>query len=280
MTEPYGARVPGRFDAMVIAATSRLPDNWLGLRLAIALRRLVTMRLAGDGGLDGVRWGLRMRLHPRDNGSEKGALFTPQMFEARERAEMFAEIDEARAASRPFMFVDIGANVGLFSLLAASYAGGDATILAVEPEPENLRRLRFNVAANSGLPIQVIGIALGERAGTLALEIDRCNRGGTRTRPATPDDPADVRVECRTLLDLLKAQDVRSIDVLKIDVEGMEAAILLPFFSNAPKSLWPNLIIIEEPGERWCRALVNYGYALSARSKLNVMMRRGAGANS
>ena len=79
MTEPYGARTPGWLDRTVIAATSRLPDNWLGLRVAIGLRRLVTMRIPDDNGLDVVRWGLRMRLHPRRNGCEKGALFTPQM---------------------------------------------------------------------------------------------------------------------------------------------------------------------------------------------------------
>src|SRR5262249_50756510 len=45
MTEPYGAHAPAWLDRMVIGITSRLPDNWLGLRLAIGLRRIVTMRL-------------------------------------------------------------------------------------------------------------------------------------------------------------------------------------------------------------------------------------------
>ncbi len=95
----FGALVPGSFDRAVIALTSRLPDNWLGLRLAIVLRRLVTMRLAyPDGALDVVRWGVRLRLHPRDNGCEKNLLFTPQMYEPAERAELAAEIDRARRA--------------------------------------------------------------------------------------------------------------------------------------------------------------------------------------
>ncbi len=134
MTEPYGVRTPGRLDRAIIAATSRLPDNWLGLRLAIGLRRVVTMRIPDDDGLDVIRWGLRMRLHPRRNGCEKGALFTPQMYETGERTELFAEIDKANAAFRPFVFIDIGANVGLFSLLVASHAGGRAKIVAIEPE--------------------------------------------------------------------------------------------------------------------------------------------------
>lgn len=68
----FGALAPQQFDRAVIALTSRLPNNWLGLRLAILLRRLVTVRLAyPDGALDVMRWGLRLRLHPRDNGCEK-----------------------------------------------------------------------------------------------------------------------------------------------------------------------------------------------------------------
>src|SRR5262249_14660334 len=57
-TLSFGALTPGPFDRGVIALPSRLPDNWLGLRLAILLRRLVTMRLTyPDGALDVVRWG-------------------------------------------------------------------------------------------------------------------------------------------------------------------------------------------------------------------------------
>src|SRR5262249_11769569 len=98
----FGCLAPGSFDRGVSALTSRLPDNWLGLRLAIVLRRLVTMRLAyPDGALDVIRWGLRLRLHPRDNGCEKNLLFTPQMYEPTERAELAAEVDRARVDRSP-----------------------------------------------------------------------------------------------------------------------------------------------------------------------------------
>jgi FkbM family methyltransferase len=291
-SQAYGARRPGWLDGMVIAATSRLPDNWLGLRLAIGLRRIVTMRLADDDGFDVVRWGLRMRLHPRRNGCEKGALFTPQMYEAGERVELFAEIDKAQEAGRGLVFVDIGANVGLFSLLVASRAGARAKILAIEPEPENLRRLRFNVAANPGIPIRVIPLALGESRGLVALEVDRHDRGGTHTRALTGDDDvgkveggcrAPV-VECRTLLEVLREEGISRIDALKADVEGAEDAILVPFFRDAPQALWPNLVIIEDARAKWRNDLFSLlaqcGYTVASRTRLNVMLRRavpGAG---
>src|SRR6476619_443124 len=109
-TATFGALAPGQFDRAVIALTSRLPNNWLGLRLAILLRRFVTVRLAHpDGALDVVRWGLRLRLHPRDNGCEKNLLFTPQMYEPTERADLAKEIARVKAENRPFVFIDIGA---------------------------------------------------------------------------------------------------------------------------------------------------------------------------
>jgi FkbM family methyltransferase len=279
MSETYGSLAPNWLDTLVIAVTSRLPDNWLGLRLAILLRRIVSMRLGQDGALDVERWGLRLRLYPRHNGCEKNLLFTPQMYEVPERAELTAEIDKAKYARRDFVFVDIGANVGLFSLFVASYAGASAKILAVEPTPETLRRLRFNVAANPDIPIRVIPSALGDSAERVVLEIDEHDLGGTRTRPSHRSDRAGtLYAECRPLLDVLRQEQVAYIDGLKIDVEGAEDKILIPFFTNAPKTLWPAFVIIEDARGSWQAELFSFlaerGYMTVALTKLNVMMRR------
>jgi FkbM family methyltransferase len=284
---PYGALAPHRLDSAILAATCRLPDNWLGLRLAIALRRITTMRLSGDEGLDVERFGLKVRLHPRGNGCEKGLLFTPQMYEVPERAALAAEIERAQAAGRPFVFVDIGANVGLFSLFVASRVGRGGLIIAIEPEPENLRRMRFNIAANPGVPIRAIATALGERPGTVALDINRRDRGGTRTRFLAGDkhpsdgnnDASDQSLApCRTLFDVLTEQAVAAVDALKIDVEGAENSILSPFFRDAPQALWPKLIIMEGVGDLRRMApystMITLGYGEISRTNDNVIMRR------
>jgi FkbM family methyltransferase len=209
------------------------------------------------------------------------ALFTPQMYEVAERAQLAAEIEGARACGRTFVFVDAGANVGLFSLFVASHVGAHAKVLAIEPEPQNLNRLRFNVAANPGVPITVIATALGETTGRVALEVDGRDRGGTRTRPLTQLDHADApQAECRALLDVLRQEGITYVDALKIDVEGAEDRILVPFFANAPSSLWPTLLIIEDARAAWrtdlFSGLADRGYEVAARTKLNVMMRRTA----
>jgi FkbM family methyltransferase len=279
LVEPYGARLAGWLDRLVITVTGALPDNRLGLRLAILLRRIVTMRLADDAGIDVERWGQRMRLHPRRNGCEKGALFTPQMYEVREREALASAVDGARAARRQFVFVDIGANIGLFSLFVASRAGPQARILAFEPEPECVRRMQFNIDANPGIPIRLFAHALGDSSGNVLLDVDPRDRGGTHVR--RPDEVGErpaVVVACRQLLDVLTQEEVRSIDALKIDVEGVEDTVLMPFFRDAPPSLWPQLLIIEDTSGMWRSDLFSelgaLGYTTLSRTRQNVILRR------
>jgi FkbM family methyltransferase len=280
-TLSFGALAPGSFDRAVIALTSGLPDNWLALRLAILLRRLVTMRLAyPDGALDVTRWGLRLRLHPRDNGCEKNLLFTPQMYEPTERAELAAEIDRAKADDSPFIFVDIGANVGLFSFFVAARADRNARILAVEPDPVNLSRLAFNIRVNPGVPIRVASVALADRAGKVSLEVDRRDRGGTRIAKSAGRDASTV--DAQTLLQLLQRVGIDAIDAIKIDVEGAEDVVLAPFFRDAPKSMWPRLILLEDARSAWSvdlfPLLASLGYIVVSRTRLNVMLRRNPSA--
>ena len=187
------------------AATGDLPAQAGHLRLAA-------------GALDVERWGLRMRLHPLDNGCEKNLLFTPQMYEPEELAALRAEIDRTKAARRSFVFVDIGANVGLFSLFVAAKAGPAARILAIEPEPGNFARLAFNIASNPPLPIEPVAVALGDQVGEVAIALNRRDRGGTRVQAFGSADT--VNVPLKPLMNLLREKDISAIDALKIDVRA------------------------------------------------------------
>jgi len=281
---PFGALAPNPFDRAIMALTGRMPDNWAGLKLAMALRRLVTMRMETAAALDVERWRLRMRLHPRDNGCEKNLLFTPQMYEPPEREELAREI--AGVSGRAFVFVDIGANVGLFSLFVAATARA-ARILAIEPEPGNFARLAFNIAANPGLPITPLALALGETEGTAVIMLNARDRGGTRmvaggvqaaATEAARTRPGGVEVKCRPLIGVITDAGLTAIDALKIDVEGAEDKVLVPFFRDAPAALWPGLIVIEDSSAEWSSdlfaLLASKGYAVSSRTKQNVMLRR------
>jgi hypothetical protein len=81
-------------------------------------------------------------------------------------------------------------------------------------------------------------------------------------------------------ISLLQAQDfVGAIDAIKIDVEGAEDVVLAPFFRDAPKSMWPRLILLEDARSAWTidlfSLLASLGYIVVSRTRLNVMLRLG-----
>ena len=276
---PFGSRSPGAFDRAVLALTRSLPNNWLGRRLAILLRRGVTMRI-GMGALDTELWGMRLRLYPRGNGCERNALFTPQMYDVTERDTLAAAIDRRLAEEGSFSFIDIGANVGLFSLFVAARAKDRARILAIEPQAGILDRLRFNLAINPDARIEVMPIAVSDHEGSVTLNIDLNDSGGTRiARNATGAPTEAVTVPCRPLTAILADAGITRIDALKIDVEGAEDLVFVPFLRDAPETLLPTLILIEDTRGYWrtnvFTLLEQHGYTAFARSRHNVALRRG-----
>jgi FkbM family methyltransferase len=275
---PFGSHAPGRLDRAVLAMTRSLPANWLGLRLAILLRRIVTMR--PRDAFDIELWGLRLRLHPLGNGCEKNALFTPQMYDVAERNVLAQAIERRLAAGGSFTFVDVGANVGLYSLFVATRAGSRARILALEPQPGIVDRLRFNLAANPDVKVEVLPLAVSDHEGTVTLRIDADDSGGTRIdRDAVAGRVETVSVPCRPLLAILNDAGVTAIDALKIDVEGAEDLALVPFLRDAPSGLLPGVVLIEDTSGQWrtdvFALLAQHGYTVFTRSRQNVALRRG-----
>jgi FkbM family methyltransferase len=120
-------------------------------------------------------------------------------------------------------FVDVGANNGYFAILASQYVGPAGTILAIEPNPGAVERLRRNVQLN-GLErmIQVLPIALGEHEGTGNLSISSFEDGWATLGPY-PGSKTVVPVRVAALDDLLEPSE--SV-VMKIDAEGTEPSIL------------------------------------------------------
>ena len=274
-TSPYGSRAPGVLDRFALALTRAMPSNWLGLRLAILFRRIVTSRL-GRGALDTQLWGMRLRLYALGNGCEKNALFTPQMFDVMERGILADAIGRKHGES--FTFVDIGANVGLYSLFVASRAA-KARILAIEPQPGILDRLRFNLAANPDVKVDVLPIAVADRDGSVELVLDTSDSGGTHIETATRNEAGvSVSVPCKPLVSVLHEAGIASIDALKIDVEGAEDIVLVPFLRDAPRELLPELVLIEDTRGFWqidvFALLEQHGYTVVARNRQNVAYRR------
>jgi len=124
--------------------------------------------------------------------------------------------------------VDVGANLGIYTLLFHQQVGAGGVIFAFEPDPQNLRWLESNIADNGLRNVRVRPVALGERAGESTLYQDVAT---TRTSSLVPDAWQPDAVPRRAVVVRVETLDalldeVRRLDFVKIDTEGFECAVL------------------------------------------------------
>jgi len=118
------------------------------------------------------------------------------------------------------VFVDVGANVGYYTLIASKLVGSQGRIYSIEPVPSTATILKANVKLNNCLNVNVYEVAIWSSKGTLTLRIPGTWYGlASVSRYGT-----DIVVNSITLDELLKNE--ASIDCIKIDVEGAELEAL------------------------------------------------------
>jgi FkbM family methyltransferase len=122
-------------------------------------------------------------------------------------------------------FVDVGANIGYFSLLAASLVGPAGRVLAFEPNQTNCELLRQSATANDFAWIAIHPVAVAEARQQIAFATAGVDSNGRVINPAEAD--AEIvplpLVEAAPLDEVLAATP--RIDAIKIDVEGAEARV-------------------------------------------------------
>jgi len=120
--------------------------------------------------------------------------------------------------------VDLGANIGYFTLLAARLVGERGKVYAFEPEPINYGLLIKNIEINGYDNIIPVRKAVSNTSGAVKFFLDRGDTGGhTIYRPE--DRKEFIQIESVTLDDFFKDKSPH-IDVIKMDIEGAEAAAL------------------------------------------------------
>ena len=267
----FGRYAPKGMTAGILELTRRCPLSWSGARRAFILRGLAVKALAGRP-LDVETLGAKMRLYPYNNTCEKRILFTPQFFDPAERSLIESRLRD------DMIFVDIGANIGGYTLFVAGVAGARARILAVEPNPVVFERLIYNIRQNPFASVKAIDCAIADRDGEITLFLDAANQGETSIRIS--DTGGDhLRVPAKSLKNVLAEEDYPRVDVLKIDVEGAEDVVLEPFFRDAPVALWPRLLISAHSHARWSvdldRLMPGWGYREILRTRNNIAWERG-----
>lgn len=144
-----------------------------------------------------------------------------------ELAQAIAILRQTGRLAGNAVFVDAGANIGTHTLYAM-HDGAFARAIAFEPEPNNARLLRMNVAANALEDrVTVIEAALGASEGRAALHLHPRNKGAHAIGAAPSiDGTASVEVTMTRLDTALAGISPGQIGLVWIDVEGLERDVV------------------------------------------------------
>lgn len=168
--------------------------------------------------------------------SRRDALgFNLQRFETRELA--FAE----RFLQPGMTVLDIGANQGLYTLVASQRVGPRGRVFAFEPSPRERRALRLNVIINLCRNVTIEDSAVGDNDGNSQLYlVEGSETGCNSLKPPVlvSGTSRPVRVPVTRLDHWLRKQNIELVDFIKLDVEGAELSVLkgaAEFLNRVPR---------------------------------------------
>lgn len=118
--------------------------------------------------------------------------------------------------------LDVGANIGYYTLLLSKLVGPTGHVFAFEPDPENFAFLTRNVAANKSANVTLVQKAVSNHTGPLQLYLDEENKGDHRTYDSH-DGRTFITIEGVRLDDYFHDR-TGPIDFIKMDIQGAEAA--------------------------------------------------------
>ncbi len=208
--------------------------------------------------------GQRLYLRPEEPGVS-GALALNGAFEETETAAL-------RDFVRPGMNVlDVGANIGYFTLLSSTLVGPNGLVLAVEPDEGNQRYLRRTVAQLRNSNVEIAQAAAWHTNGEIEFFLCAENSADHRVWADAQQPRPSVTVPARRLDDLIAG---RRFDVMKIDVQGAEGHALRgmarTLAANPPRfvimEFWPSGLrgAGSDPREVY-RMLADVGYEIQMR---------------
>src|SRR4051812_5850433 len=163
---PFGAFALSAAQAAIIALAHRTRLKRGAFRPMLS--RLVNLFRAGP--VDTHYQGAAFRFYHQASATERGALFNP--------GYNVEELDFLRAHTPAGgVFVDVGANVGIYAMVLARQVGPAGRVVAIEPHPLIHARLAFNAAASGYHHVKLIAAAAGDSDGELMIETDGGNLG-------------------------------------------------------------------------------------------------------
>lgn len=150
-----------------------------------------------------------------------------------------------RELKKGMHLLDVGANIGYFTALGLACVGPSGHVLAVEPNPSNVRLLEIARRANRATNLTIVPAAAGETFGPLRLDAPFSN-GMVTPLEDTKGDLSGANIVCQIRLDALVSENQR-VDFVKLDVEGSEYRALKGFERTLDRCS-PMLVLEFAPG--------------------------------
>ncbi|MHC1740418.1 MAG: FkbM family methyltransferase [Anaerolineaceae bacterium] len=125
-------------------------------------------------------------------------------------------------------FIDIGGNIGFYSVIAAKLVGASGKVIAVEPVKKTFDRLNQNIQLNHYQNVQTFQLALSSKNGVLPMNVsqDGYDAWNSLTTPARGETYLVEEVKTQTLDDFIEANKIPGkVKMVKIDVEGWESEL-------------------------------------------------------
>ena len=133
--------------------------------------------------------------------------------------------------------VDVGANVGYFSLLGSRLVGDAGLVVAIEALPSTFAELQANIDRNAADNVRALNVAATATAQTVTLYGGEAHNSGTTSTIAADGLRQLTSVEGLPLAQILRPEELATARVIKIDVEGGEVGVLqglLPVIDDLP----------------------------------------------
>ena len=121
------------------------------------------------------------------------------------------------------VFLDIGANVGKYSIMLGNQLEKKGKVYAFEPEPSNLKSLNRNLNLNKLKNVHIIPLACFDKKGKINFYLNNKNTGG---HSLIKKSDKKISINANTLDSIVKVENIKNIKLIKIDVEGAELNVL------------------------------------------------------
>ncbi len=149
--------------------------------------------------------------------------------------------------------IDVGANIGLYTLESAFAVGPTGRVISIEAAPSNVQVLKKNIEHNRLNNISLIEVAVGDLTGCGTLTLAKGGNRGMFTLGSTAGD-SSYNVEIRRIDDLIEEKGITSVDLIKMDIEGSEYHALRGALRTLQRCRPTILIELNEAALRQCQS--------------------------